>query len=375
MLYVHWTDINMFVNVDRTVPDQFCRYKMPRIVTKVEGKGNGIKTVVPNMPEISKALSRPPTYICKFFGYELGTQTHADFKNDRYVINGSHDRNKLQDILDVFIRKFVLCPNCDNPETRLRANRNEIWQFCTACGHQDGLDVRHKLTAFILKNPPDVDPSRSGSRKTDRKVKRSQQKPLEKRNMDLPDDGEDLDAVKESLASDVKGLTLNDGPKQTLKERLDIFYRFVKKKKDENKIAGADKDACAEAERLGVKEKAPIILAEILLDEKALKQFRLYRLHFLRLVHDSPKSQRSLLGGFEQLCALYEDKLMPKVPVLLETMYDLDLIEEDVIQAWARKPFKKYVSEDVARRIREKAAPFLKWLAEAEEEEYSDGEV
>ena len=367
----------MFLNIDRTVTDQFHRYKMPRIVAKVEGKGNGIKTVVPNLPQIGKALSRPPKYLCKFFGYELGAQTYVDFKNDRYVVNGSHDRNKLQDILDVFIRRYVLCPKCDNPETRLRPTRKELLQLCIACGHQDALDVRHKLTAFILKNPPDVDSSPSGSRKTHRKVKRSQQKQLEKRKGDILDD-EDLDAVEErteSLASDVKGLTLNDGPKQTLKERLDVFYRFVKKKKDENKIAGADKDACAEAERLGVKEKAPIILAEILLDENALKQFRLYRLHFLRLVHDSPKSQRSLLGGFEQLCALYEDKLMPKVPVLLETMYDLDLIEEDVIQAWARKPFKKYVSEDVARRIREKAAPFLKWLAEAEEEESSDGAV
>lgn len=34
---------------------------MPVLVTKIEGKGNGIKTVVPNMDEIAKALSRPPT--------------------------------------------------------------------------------------------------------------------------------------------------------------------------------------------------------------------------------------------------------------------------------------------------------------------------
>ena len=32
---------------------------------QVEGKGNGIKTVIPNMSDIAKSLSRPPT--CKFF--------------------------------------------------------------------------------------------------------------------------------------------------------------------------------------------------------------------------------------------------------------------------------------------------------------------
>lgn len=55
----------------------------------------------------------------KFFGCELGAQTQFDTKNDRYIVNGSHEANKLQDMLDGFIRKFVLCTECDNPETEL----------------------------------------------------------------------------------------------------------------------------------------------------------------------------------------------------------------------------------------------------------------
>lgn len=49
------------ININRGVQDPFYRYKMPRILAKVEGKGNGIKTVIANMTEIAKALSRPPT--------------------------------------------------------------------------------------------------------------------------------------------------------------------------------------------------------------------------------------------------------------------------------------------------------------------------
>ena len=55
----------------------------------------------------------------KYFGCELGAQTQFDNKNDRYIVNGSHTSDKLQDLLDGFIRKFVLCPECDNPETNL----------------------------------------------------------------------------------------------------------------------------------------------------------------------------------------------------------------------------------------------------------------
>lgn len=73
----------MSYNVNRSVTDAFYRYKMPKLMAKVEGKGNGIKTVIVNMVDVAKAVGCPPTYPCKFFGCELGAQTLFDFKNDR----------------------------------------------------------------------------------------------------------------------------------------------------------------------------------------------------------------------------------------------------------------------------------------------------
>lgn len=131
---------------------------MPLLTTKIEGKGNGIKTVIPNMTDVARALSRPPTYTTKFFGCELGAQTSFDEKNERYIVNGAHDANRLRELLDVFIDKFVLCKSCKNPETELviiKAGRSEdIIRDCKACGERTGVDMRHKLTTFILKNPP-----------------------------------------------------------------------------------------------------------------------------------------------------------------------------------------------------------------------------
>ena len=62
------------INIRRDVADSFYRYKMPKIQSKVEGKGNGIKTVIPNLAEVARALGRPPIYVHKYFGIELGAQ-------------------------------------------------------------------------------------------------------------------------------------------------------------------------------------------------------------------------------------------------------------------------------------------------------------
>lgn len=89
----------------------------------------------------------------KYFGCELGAQTQFDHKNERYIVNGAHDAAKLQDMLDGFIRKFVLCEMCDNPETVLKAlvKKGIINATCKACGHSFMLDMRHKLTTYILR--------------------------------------------------------------------------------------------------------------------------------------------------------------------------------------------------------------------------------
>lgn len=59
---------------------------MPKLIAKIEGRGNGIKTVIVNMDLIAKSLARPPAYTTKYFGIELGAQATCDDKLNRYVI-------------------------------------------------------------------------------------------------------------------------------------------------------------------------------------------------------------------------------------------------------------------------------------------------
>ena len=164
------------VNIRRDVADPFYRYKMERLLSKIEGKGNGIKTVVVNLSNVADQLARPPNYVIKYFGFELGAQTNIDPKDDRWIINGAHEASKLQDYLDGFISKFVLCKDCKNPETVISIKDNDIILDCKACGMRTKADGRHKLASFILKNAPKKGKKDKSTKKADRKARKEAEK-------------------------------------------------------------------------------------------------------------------------------------------------------------------------------------------------------
>ncbi len=119
------------------------------------------------MSDIAKALDRPPGYTTKFFGCELGAQTIMDHKNDRYIVNGAFQADTLQDHLHGFIKKFVLCPQCSNPETRIKVTKSkDLETKCGACGYRGILRTNHKLVTYIINHPPD------GSDKNKKKKKK-----------------------------------------------------------------------------------------------------------------------------------------------------------------------------------------------------------
>eukprot|EP00744_Colponema_vietnamica_P008503 GILI01012126.1.p2 GENE.GILI01012126.1~~GILI01012126.1.p2 ORF type:complete len:223 (-),score=87.79 GILI01012126.1:322-990(-) len=143
------------LNIPSTNTDPSYRYKMPRMITRIEGRGNGIKTNLVNMTDVARALKTPPEYATKFFGCELGAQSKYDPKEEKAVVNGAHETVMLQKMLDKFIEKFLLCTRCQLPETDLEVTKKgDIFADCKACGSHEMIDMSHKLCTFILKNPP-----------------------------------------------------------------------------------------------------------------------------------------------------------------------------------------------------------------------------
>lgn len=159
------------VNIRRDVKDPFYRYKMQMLQSKIEGKGNGIKTVIVNLSSVAASLERPGDYVIKYFGFELGAQTNTSPADDRWIINGAHEASKLQDHLDGFINKFVLCKKCKNPETTVHIKDGRITLDCKACGQISDVDLRLKLSGFILKKESTKGKKDKSAKKAARKAK------------------------------------------------------------------------------------------------------------------------------------------------------------------------------------------------------------
>lgn len=453
------------LNINRDIEDPFYRYKMPKLQAKIEGKGNGIKTVIANMVDIGTALARPPTYPTKYFGCELGAQTQFQVDAERYIVNGAHDASRLQDLLDGFIKRYVLCAACGNPETDLRVTSKKlIEQKCKACGHRaTGIAPTHKLTTYIVNNPPEAAPR--GDKK-DRAAKRDKAEKLEKKEkeaalatgatgatastlaptaacrdnirqrdlgvVDAPaagaggddDDNDNDDAAddattaggaaagasaataagaaakkkKEKLswsadtsdaavrarAADlgaVATLTATDDLERPAGERLGLFEAFV----DARLAAGAAgaalpaRDIITEAERLDVKERGVLVLADRLWGASpadVVARIEKYRALFQRFTHENAKAQRNALHAVE-LAVSRTPALLARVAHMVKALYDADIVEDGAVLDWAAKPSSRFVAKDLAEAVIAKAAPVVAWLeqeSDDEDEEEEDDE-
>jgi translation initiation factor 5 len=111
--------------------DVYYRYKMPQLETTIEGRGNGIKTKIYNIEDIASALDRPSKMIMKYFSIYLGTSVSKG-----NIIRGEHMVQDLNRLLNKFIEDYVLCQECNNPETIMKVKHNDLKLICKACGYK-----------------------------------------------------------------------------------------------------------------------------------------------------------------------------------------------------------------------------------------------
>ncbi|KAI4214698.1 MAG: hypothetical protein LQ351_002771 [Letrouitia transgressa] len=421
------------LNIRRDVSDPFYRYKMERLQSKIEGKGNGIKTVVANLSSVAQSLSRPPSYVIKYFGFELGAQTNTNPSDDRWIINGAHEASKLQDYLDGFITKFVLCKKCRNPETDVVFKDGRILLDCKACGQRSDVDLRLKLSSFMLKNQPKKGKKDKSEKKAARRKAKENGEAEQngnghagsgESNSDNNNDAEDDLAVEAGsddeltrrINAEAKEIDQNkdvkddvwavDVSEEAVKARAKELPDDLKQKlvvdegNDEEGEGGSNTvydqlgswiistagpkaggvgevdpiEIYLKAKELGIETKARTltVLAQTIFDENIVSQIP-KRASMLKKMITSERHERAFLGGTERFVGKEYPKLIPTVvPKILLAYYEADLVSEDVLKNWGSKASKRYVDIPTSKKVRQAAAPFLDWLENAESDDSED---
>ena len=69
----------------------------------------------------------------------------------------------------------MLCKKCKNPETDVHIKDGDILLDCKACGQRSSVDVRLKLSSFILKTAPKKGKKDKSTKKAERRAKKQAQ--------------------------------------------------------------------------------------------------------------------------------------------------------------------------------------------------------
>jgi translation initiation factor 5 len=142
-----------------------------------------------------------------------------------------------------------------------------------------------------------------------------------------------------------------------------------------------DNEVISECRRLqlarGLDEPQKVkVLLEAVIDTKTeedvkniAKSYRKNAKLIAKLVGQEKRSAQILIGCIEEQVGIVAPRLMPRVPLILQALYEEDVLSEDVLLAWhASPPESSWLSNnEVATKVREKATPFIDWLKNAEE--------
>ena len=90
------------------------------------------KTIIRHFSEIIDSLRRDETHLYKFLLQELGTA--GSVNNRRLVLQGRVPEKKIKDRIKSYIETFVVCQECNRPDTSFLRVGRTLNLHCEACG-------------------------------------------------------------------------------------------------------------------------------------------------------------------------------------------------------------------------------------------------
>lgn len=114
------------------------RFKVPKADIFYEGN----TTVIKNFDKISDILNRDSYVVLKFLLGSLGTA--GELIGSRAVFQGKIPTKNIHDRIKDYVDMFVICSECNRPDTHLVKKGREMLIRCDACGAFRSVKSRKK---------------------------------------------------------------------------------------------------------------------------------------------------------------------------------------------------------------------------------------
>jgi len=122
---------DMLEQAYKSVPEKTLskeRFEIPRLQVLIQGS----KTIVQNFSKTIKDLNRNEKHALKYFTSQAASAANID--GNRLVIKGIFSPREIQGFLDDYIKRYVLCKECNRPDTKLVDQKGIKMLKCEACG-------------------------------------------------------------------------------------------------------------------------------------------------------------------------------------------------------------------------------------------------
>jgi translation initiation factor 2 subunit 2 len=116
------------------------RFKLPKAEIFYEGNS----TVIKNFDKITDAINRDPDLLLKFLLGGLGTA--GEMIGGRVVFQGKIPAKSIHDKIKEYVDNFVICSECNRPDTHLVKQGRTALIRCDACGAIRSVKSRKKKT-------------------------------------------------------------------------------------------------------------------------------------------------------------------------------------------------------------------------------------
>ncbi len=110
------------------------RFETPSAKTKKRGN----RTVLTNFSDITDKFNREEKHFSKYLLKELGTAGHVE--GGELILQGSFRRGIVNKKIEAYCEEFVICDECNRPDTKMVKEKGVTMLKCEACGARRSLE-------------------------------------------------------------------------------------------------------------------------------------------------------------------------------------------------------------------------------------------